>query len=103
MSNPIYYEAHITVAESEKDWTFESIGRKLGFRTSFFNNSKEYDRPKEWIFTAKAFRLPILENACGRLQDVLGQEGVTVLRYKIEAAVKDTKPLSQHKGFLDDA
>ena len=98
---PIYYETHITIGGDNLDIEMVKVLAKgHGYRCSSFTNGPDYERPKETILTAKSLDLERLEANDAKVLNWLEIYKIKVLRYKIEAAIKDTKPLDQHKGFL---
>ena len=104
MSKVIYYEMHVTLDNHGVTWDeIEERFRGSAWRASFFRNDDSADvAPREVILTAKSRNLRRLKKARANLLPVLRglTPAIAVTREKIEAAILDTKPLSQHRGLL---
>jgi len=93
MQARLYYEAHITV-EPKPNETFEEFS--AAFSSRFWRGSTfaedEVDRIKgKWFLSGKDQDLAIIRGHTRVAVGILARDGYTVLRYKIEDAILDSK------------
>jgi hypothetical protein len=89
----LYYEAHITVEASDKvTWYwFSTVARSFGWRASKFDEDEVDDMSGSWFLSFRGKDLHIVKQEVSHQLAILRQNGLQVLRWKIEDTVMDSK------------
>jgi hypothetical protein len=90
----LYYEAHVTVEAGSEgdDWTiFASGARSRGWRASKFDEDEVDDMSGKWFLSFRDPELSRTKYHVRRCVEALESSGRTVLRWKIEDTVLDSK------------
>jgi hypothetical protein len=89
----LYFEAHITVEASPvHHWdSFAARARLEEWRASKFDEDEVDDMSGQWFLSARSPRLETIKASMLRMLGLLRDAGLTVLRFKIEDTVLDSK------------
>lgn len=87
----LYYEAHVTVEEGP-DWElFAHSARATDWRASKFDEDEVDDMSGKWFLSCRGEDLDQVRGWVRSMIADLEESGLTVLRWKIEDTVLDSK------------